>query len=127
MEELITNVNWMAVVIGAIAAYALGALWYSQKVFGKKWMQGSHIPESAQKNMMPAMFAQGVATFLLAWVIGITAVHDMLMLAALIAVTIAAIVKAGGLFTGRSNYAIVVDSSFIVVMVVVMILAHAIF
>lgn len=33
------EVNWIAVLIAAVSAFALGALWYAPPVFGRKWMQ----------------------------------------------------------------------------------------
>ncbi len=63
------------------------------------------------------MLAQAVGTFLLAWVIGITATTDSLALAILIALTIAALVKANGFFTQKSKYAIMMESGYILVMV----------
>ena len=35
MEELLMDVNWIAVVVGAIAAYALGALCIHQNFLAK--------------------------------------------------------------------------------------------
>lgn len=119
------DVNWLAVCVGAVLAYALGALWYSNTLFGKKWRAGIGISETDTTPMMPAMVSQAVATFLLAWVIGITERTDDLAFAVLIAVTIAVILKAGGLFIKKSKYAIMVDSGFILAMVFVMIVTHA--
>lgn len=36
MGELTTGVSWLAVIIGAIASFVLGWLWYSPKLFGPK-------------------------------------------------------------------------------------------
>lgn len=126
-EELIVNVNWLAVITGAVAAYALGALWYSPKMFGTKWMQGVGLSESDKGPMMPAMIAQGVGTFLLAWVIGITETTNSIFTAILIALTIAVLIKSNGLWAKKSMYAIKVESGFILAMVAVMIAAQAIF
>lgn len=127
IEELFIDVNWAAVVIGAIAAFALGALWYSPKMFGAKWSEGVGLSPGNMGSTMPAMIAQGVGTFLLAWVIGITETTDALAFAILIALTMATLIKANGLWTNKSKYAIIVESGFILAMVVVMILAHVIF
>jgi len=35
---IFSNINWLAVLVAAIAYFALGALWYSP-LFGKKWVQ----------------------------------------------------------------------------------------
>ncbi len=34
---IFSNINWLAVLVAAIAYFALGALWYSP-LFGKKWI-----------------------------------------------------------------------------------------
>lgn len=33
-----TSVNYLAVVVAAIALFVLGAIWYSPALFGKRWM-----------------------------------------------------------------------------------------
>ena len=40
MTELTANVNWLAVIVGFVLAFALGWLWYSPKLFGTKWAEG---------------------------------------------------------------------------------------
>ena len=124
MEELLMDVNWAAVAVGAVLAYALGWLWYSPKLFATKWLEGIRVRPDDNTPMMPAMIAQAVGTFFLAWVIGITERTDSIFTAILIALTIAILVKANGLFSQKSKYAIMVESGYILAMVVVMILAH---
>ena len=34
MGEITSGVNWLAVTVGAVAAFLLGWLWYSPKLFG---------------------------------------------------------------------------------------------
>ena len=120
------NVNWVAVIVGFVVAFGAGWLWYSDMMFGEKWRDGIGIAIDDQTPMAPAMISQAVGTFFLAWVIGITATTDSLMLAILIALTIAVLVKANGFFAQKSKYAIMVESSYILVMVVLMILVHAV-
>ena len=126
-EALIVNVNWLAVIVGAVVAYALGALWYSPAMFGTVWMKGVGLSgKDAKGNMTLPMVAQAFGTFGLAWIIGITETTDALGLAILIALTIAVLIKANGLFGKKSRVAIMVESGFVIAMVVVMILAQAI-
>lgn len=125
MNELIVGVEWMPVVVGAVLAFALGAAWYSEKLFGKKWIEGSRIDPS-KGSPMKAMATQAAGTFFLSWLIGITARENMLMTALLVAVTAATLIKANGLFAQKSYYAIVVESTFVLAMVAVMIAVHAI-
>lgn len=36
--EFIKNINWIAVLCGALGYFALGALWYSKVLFSKQWL-----------------------------------------------------------------------------------------
>ena len=44
------NVNWLAVVISALSAFAVGALWYSRILFGKPWMKASGMTDEKIKT-----------------------------------------------------------------------------
>ena len=49
-------VNYLAVVVSAIVGMVIGALWYSQLLFGKMWMKlsgvtGKHIQKAKEKGM----------------------------------------------------------------------------
>jgi hypothetical protein len=104
----------------------LGWLWYSPKLFAVKWMEGVGI--KADGNMAAApMVVQLVATFLLSWIVGITAAHNALLTIILIVATIVTLIVANGLFVRKSSYAIMTEAGFIVAMAVVMIAAQAIF
>ena len=35
--EIFSNINWLAVLVAAIAYFMLGAVWYSKALFGNKW------------------------------------------------------------------------------------------
>ena len=35
--EIFNDINWLAVLVGGLAYFFLGALWYSPVLFGKKW------------------------------------------------------------------------------------------
>jgi hypothetical protein len=37
--EIFSLVNWLAVLVSALAYFMLGALWYSKALFGTKWAQ----------------------------------------------------------------------------------------
>lgn len=54
------DVNWMAAVAAAVAAFVLGGAWYSPALFGSAWMRASGItPERAATANMAKVF--GVA------------------------------------------------------------------
>ena len=127
MGELTTGVNWLAVGIGAVLSFGLGALWFSPMMFGEKWAAGVGI-EMGEGATQPkaALVLQLVGTCLLAWLIGIAAASDALMLAILITLTISVLMIASGLFDGNGHYAAVVEGVFPSVMFVIMMLCHAV-
>ncbi|MCA9358951.1 DUF1761 domain-containing protein [Candidatus Kaiserbacteria bacterium] len=126
METLILDVNWMAVFIGTAASFLLGWLWYSPKMFGVKWAKGVGVDiEDSSGPQKMAMAAQLGSTFLLAWVIGVTETTDSLVLAVLVILMAAGLIKANGLFAQKSIFAIGVETMYIIVMGVVMIMTHA--
>ncbi len=127
MNEITDNVNWLAVIAGTIVAYLLGWLWYSPKLFGTKWAEGVGVKMEGSGPPVPALVVQFVATFLLAWIIGVTAVANALLSAILIVLTIVCLMVAGGLFGQKSRYAITTEAGFVVVMAVIMIVCQGIF
>lgn len=127
MDEITANVNWLAVAVGAVLAYALGYLWYSPKLFGKKWAEGVGLKAPPDNLPVAAMAVQAIGTFLLAWVVGVTAAKDALLTILLVTATIAALMVAGGLFALKSPYAIATEAGFAAAMVAVMIAVQAMF
>jgi hypothetical protein len=127
MEELTTNVNWLAVIVGFVLSWLLGWLWYSPKLFGTKWAEGVGV-ELGKAGEMPvaAMATQAIGTFLLSWLVGITAGNEALLTILLVVATIVLLRISSGLFTKKSQYAVVVDAGFIVAMAAVMIIVQGI-
>lgn len=124
MEEL----NWTAVIVGTVAAFLIGWLWYSPRLFGKGWAEGSNVDlESADGMPMFAMATQVVALFLLAMVIGITATTNSLFTAIFAILAAAMFVVSAGSFIKKSNYAIRIDGLYIIVAGIVMIAFQGIF
>ena len=128
MGEITSGVNWLAGTVGAVAAFLLGWLWYSPKLFGVKWAEGVGV--SIDDSSGPsgfAMAAQAIGTFLLAWVVGVTAAADALLTIILIVLTLVVLMVAGGKFSQKSGYAIVTETGFVVVMAAIMIVYQGIF
>ena len=44
------EVNYIAIVIAAVAAMAIGFLWYSPMILGKQWMQLKGLTENSLKS-----------------------------------------------------------------------------
>jgi len=122
MSELITNVNWIAVIVGFVLSYILGAVWYSPKMFGTKWAQGKGVDLGETKEMpVAALIVQAIGTFGLAWIVGVTAANMALLTIILIVLTIVFLLMANGLFSNSSRYTVTTEVGFVVAMAVIMI------
>jgi len=76
MQSAFQNLNWLAVIVAAISAFALGAIWYSPLLFVKIWMKETGITEeSAKEANMAKVFGLSfilslIASFFLALFVG---------------------------------------------------------
>lgn len=43
-------INWIAVLVAGLSAFALGALWYSPAIFGKLWMKENQFTDAIVKT-----------------------------------------------------------------------------
>jgi hypothetical protein len=128
MGEITMGVSWLAVVVGAVAAFLVGWLWYSPKLFGTKWAEGSHVQlGSASAMPMGAMVTQAVGLLLMSWFVGVTAVSSHLFTVILATVAFTVLAHSGNAFSGKSSYARMVDSGYWIVALVIMIIAQGIF
>ena len=83
-------INWTAVLVGWVVAFVAGFLIYAPFAFGPKWAAGSHLEgKTPDKMPMGAVFAQGLATFLLALIIGLTETAEAIDAAILAILTVA--------------------------------------
>jgi hypothetical protein len=64
------EVNYLAVVIAAVASFLLGGLWYSNVLFGKAWQREAGVTDEQLKNgNMAKIFGLSlVLSLLAAWV-----------------------------------------------------------
>lgn len=128
MAELFQGVSWAGVFAGAIAAFLLGWLWYSPKLFGPKWAEGVGVQMgSADEMPKAAMICQIVGLFLVSWLVGVTAVSEALLTIILAVVAFSVMGYAGGLFRKNSGYARAADAGYWVASVVVMVIFQGIF
>jgi len=63
LAQILTELNWPAVVVATIAAFMLGGLWYSKRLFGNAWMQEVGLTEETVNNANMARIFGG--TFVL--------------------------------------------------------------
>jgi Na+/H+ antiporter NhaA len=69
--DALNDVNWLAIVVAALAWWILGALWYARPVFGNPWMRAAGI--EIQEGQRPGaativvpLIAQFIATVAIA-------------------------------------------------------------
>ena len=64
-----SSINYLAVFVAALAAFVLGALWYSPKLFGKIWQDELNLTDEYLKkgNMFVIFGSTFVLQFIMAW------------------------------------------------------------
>ena len=69
------NINYIAVLVAAVANMAIGAWWYSPKGFGKQWMKAMKIKKKdmrkLQKGAKKAMSLSFIGALVMAYVLAI--------------------------------------------------------
>ena len=63
------EINWIAVVVAAVASFLLGGLWYSPALFGKAWQREAGLTDEQLKNgnMIRIFGLSLVLSLLAAW------------------------------------------------------------
>ena len=75
LADSLAGINWLAVVVATVAAFAIGGLWYSKALFGNAWLQEVGLNEEAVNNTnMPKTFG---GTFVLQF-LAVTALAAMI-------------------------------------------------
>ena len=119
--------NWTAIIVGTIAAFVLGMIWFSPKMFGAAWSKGSHDISAPDSPPILAMVLTFVGLALLAFVVSMTETNQAIGTAIAAIIAAAAIVAGMDLFSQKSGRAVLIDAGYIVACGVLMILAQAIF
>ena len=65
-------VNYVAIIVAAIANMVVGYLWYSKMLFGKAWMKLMGKKDMGKKDSMPMMMGAGyISSVVMAYVLAI--------------------------------------------------------
>lgn len=125
MIEVTNGVSWLAVIAGAVVSFLLGWLWYSPKLFGTKWAAGSGVKMGSADNMpVGAMVSQAIGLLLMSWFVGVTANSNALYTVILSTVAFTVLQFSGNSFSGKSQYAKLVDAGYWIVALVIMIICE---
>lgn len=128
MNELIDGVSWVGVLVSFVLSFMLGWLWYSPKLFGKKWAEGVKVTLDDGSNMpVSAMVFQALGTFGLAWLFGVTASSNSLLTIILVLVTLMLLTVSNGKYAQKSNAAVGIEAGYIFAMGVIMLVCQGIF
>lgn len=128
MNELTNGVSWLGVVSGAVVSFLAGWLWYSQKVFGRKWAEGARVRlDTAAVMPAGALVSQALGLFLMSWFVGVTAVSNALLTVILATVAFAVLAYSGGMFSQKSAYTRNVEAGYLIVCLIIMVICQGIF
>ena len=122
------QINWLSVIVSALAAFAVGSLWYSPVLFSKAWQKLTKLTDEEIKNAnMPLIFG---TTFILniigAFVLDMFIGRDATLVSGLMAglfVSIAWIATSFGinyLYTRKSFRLFLIDAGYYVVFYAIM-------
>jgi hypothetical protein len=56
------GVNWLAVIVAAVAGIIVGFVWYAPPVFGRRWARASGIELPPPGQVQPVTYIGGVVT-----------------------------------------------------------------
>jgi len=120
------NLNWAAVIAGTVAAFALGMVWFSPRLFGRGWAEGSHGITPPERPPVLAMVLTFAGLVLLALVVGLTETAQAIGTAIAAVLAVAFTVAGLDLFSQKSGKATLIDAGYVVACGVLMIAAQAI-
>jgi MFS superfamily sulfate permease-like transporter len=73
--SVLSQLNWLAVVVGTIIYFAIGAVWFTPMAFGRPWQRSiGWDPDKRPPQMSPVYYAApAVAIFVMAIAVGMLA------------------------------------------------------
>lgn len=123
---LLDDMNWVAVVLGAVIAFGLGMFWFSPMMFGKDWSEGSHGIEPPATAPVAAMAVQALGTLVLAAVIGMAWNAGQAGAAVLAPLAASLLVAGMDLFSQKTGRATLIDAGYIAAMGAIMVATQAV-
>ncbi len=128
MSEIFSDVGWTGVIVGAVASFLAGWLWYSPRLLGKTWAEGVGVRmDSASEMPLAAMATQMLGLLLMSWFVGVTARMDALLTVILGTVAFGVLGMSVSLFARHGGPAALINFGYWIVALVIMIIAQGIF
>jgi hypothetical protein len=128
MAEITAGVSWLGVIAGAVVSFLVGWLWYSEKLFGRKWAEGANVSLGGASTMpVGALISQALGLFLMSWFVGVTAASNALLTVILATMAFGTLAYSGGMFAQQSGYARNVEAGYLAVCLVIMVICQGIF
>ncbi len=128
LQSAFNNINWLSVIMASLAAFVIGALWYSPILFGKAWQKELKLKDEDIKNAnMPLIFGMSfIFMFIAAFVMDMFIGKEATLVSGIAAGTlvgvawIATSIGITYLFARKSFRLIFIDSGYFVVYFIVM-------
>lgn len=73
--SFVQNINFLAVLVAAVAYWILGALWYSPLLFSKPWARYVNFQEEWRNNMMMSMILSFIGFFITCFTVAVLVSH----------------------------------------------------
>jgi hypothetical protein len=112
------EVNFFAVIAAALAAFVIGSLWYSPKLFGKLWAKHSNIFNEKKPHKPLVYVFSFIFYFISAWAFALLIGPDATVLlavyagAALGVLFVTMCFGINYLFSGRSVVLLIIDGAY---------------
>ena len=132
--DVFDGINWLAVLVSAVAAFMLGGVWFSPVLFARQWMEALGKTKEEAGMPGPSMALSFVVTLVMALALAmiVTRLPHLTMGGAIrLGLAIGAGIVAAGMasdyaFTGWPRKLYFIQASYHVLMVVIMaVILHA--
>ena len=124
MSELTSDINWVAVVVGAVLSYLAGWLWYSPRLFGERWANAANVTYSkTPPAAASAMHFGGMV--LLSWFVGVMAREGLLATTILLTVAGAVLGYATDGYLKIKTDGKLINAGYWIAMIAIMVIVQA--
>lgn len=73
--DFLSDLNYPAILVAAVAYFIIGAIWYSPMMFAKKWQGYVNMPADAAKGMGATMVMSLIGMIVISFVMALFVTH----------------------------------------------------